>query len=272
MTDGSRHEAVGERDLERVYLAQAAERVEEMTPEGGPLREGDVAALQNRIYRALGDDAVHELREVVSQLRGGLEMATLSNDGGADEVVLDRDRVETFMEALDRTEALLETYLDPSTVHMLLVRVDPEPFDLARHLQHFLTTHGMDPEADGVRADLESVTVEADRAKVIQGLGHVAMHLHQRWGTGGDLVVTVGPGADGKGARGQIALEPAPYDSESLIQELDRPFRLSTMEIDIPYVRAIMERHGGSLHVQEAEDGALGYGFRLPPTPPEVPR
>lgn len=258
-------------EMEKRYLGRAAERVEQLTPDQPPVGEGDLDAVQLRIQRALEDDAAHELREILSQIRGTLEMADLS--GGEDgSVVVDRDRVDDLMGALDRAEAVLETHLDPSTVLMLLVRLEPREFDLTRHLRHFLTTHGIDPSGGRIRGEMDSVTVEADRSKVVEALGHLALHLYQRSSPQSVLVVDAGPAPDGNGASGHIGLDPAPYDEEDLVEELDQSFRINTLEIDIPYVRAVMERHGGNLHVNEGPDGSLGYSFHLPASPPEVPR
>lgn len=256
-----------EDDLEGRYLARAAARVDELRPDGTSIEGADVEEFQDRIRQALEDQAVHELREIVSQVRGNLDIAAHRGDGA--KVTLEPERVDKLRGALDRAEAVLETHLDRSTVHKLLVRLDVETFDLAGHLRHFLTTHGLDPETPDVRAHIEEVAVEADRAKVVQGLGHVALHLYQRSPQGTVLVVDVRPHPSG-GARGHIALDPPPYEREALVEDLDRPFRLGTMEIDLPYVRAVLERHGGGIHVAEAPGGGLGYGFHLPASPPEV--
>lgn len=269
MPDTSRTGDVDSVDLEEHYLAQAAQRVAELTPDRPAAKGVDVEAVQNRIHRALEDDATHELRELVSKIRGGLEMAQL-NSGDDGRVVVDRQRAEKMMAALDRAEALVETHLDPATVRRLMVTLEPESFGLSRHLTHFLTSYGVDIESPRVRSYMAEVTVTADRDKVVKGLGHVALHLWQRAGADAVLVVDSRPAEDGDGARGHLGLDPPPFEREDLVEELDQPFALASLEIDVPYVRAVLERHGGGLHVAEAPGGGLGYGFELPGSPLEV--
>lgn len=256
-------------ELQRRYLARAAERVEELRPEPG-VGNADPGAVEKRVQQALEDDAVHELREIVSQIRGGLEIAERGDGSGDEAIEVPRDRVEGFMQALDRAEAVLETHLDRSTMLQLMVRLEPERFDLTHHLSHFLSSHGLDPSTAHVRGEFESAPVRADRRKVVEGLGHAALHLFQQSPQESVLVVSVGPDGSG-GVDGRFTIDPAPFDREALVKELDRPFRLETVEIDLPYVRAVMERHGGGIQVVEDPDGGLGYGFRLPAEPPEVP-
>lgn len=253
-------------ELERRYLAEVAELVEELTP-GHAMPPGDLEAVRGTIRRTLEDDAAHELREVVSTIRGALEIAVQTSDGSP--VTVDRGRVEQMMAALDRAEAVVETHLDPATTLKLLVQVDPEPVVLGRQLARFLTVHGLDPGGERVRSHLSEARVQADREKVVEGLGHLALDLAQRAGPPSQLVVDIRPTPD-DGVRGYLALDPPPFEREELVEALDQPLELGTMEIDVPYVRAVLERHGGTLGVAEAPTGGLGYRFDLPASPPEV--
>lgn len=270
MEDGDQG-SPGVEALKRRYLARAADRVEELRPDEPRFGNADPSALEDRVQQALEDDAVHELREIVSQIRGGLEIA-LGNAGPGDAAVpIPRERAEGFMEALDRAEAVLDTHLDRSKILQLLFRLETERFDVAKHLAHFLTSRGLDETSGDLRTDLESTLIEADREKVVLGLGHAGLHLFQRAPQGSTLYAEVAAAEDG-GARGRLTISPAPFDRETLIKELDRPFRLETVEIGLPYTRAVLERHGGGVQVATGPDGGLGYAFHLPSSPPEVLR
>jgi light-regulated signal transduction histidine kinase (bacteriophytochrome) len=48
------------------------------------------------------------------------------------------------------------------------------------------------------------------------------------------------------------------------MEEMHAPMNIEDVGIEVAYIRAVLERHGGSLFVATAGETSAGFGFTLP--------
>jgi len=225
--------------------------------------QGDMTDLVDRVASRLADDANHELRQALSALTTELELADHRTDGEG--VHLQRETVDKLLDQIDRSIRIVATHLDRSQVAQLLIKVQARPVDLADLTGEAVTRRDLDPQRGSIEADVEPVQVQADPEKLRTALGFLCSRFHAA-GSTGTLHLEV-EALEG-GAAGFVGYDPPPLSRWALVEELEDPLEIGRMEVDVPYVRAVLERHGGSLFVDSRGD-AVGYGFELPDEPPE---
>lgn len=227
---------------------------------GGWDHKGDgLDELLDRVCSSLAQEANHELRQILTLLSTELELAQHRSDG--DEVVLDADTVDRIQDALHRGTKIVGRYLARNEAAKLMIRLEREPVDVAEIAQTILLREDVDPEAAPVEIELASAPVRADREKLDTALGYLASRFWRARQPGGRFRFEVDATDDE--VDGFVGIDPAPMSRGELVEKLEASLDIDALGIDIPYVRAVLERHGGSLYVDRRE-GNLGYGFELP--------
>ncbi len=227
----------------------------------------DSKTLVDNLQRAFLEEANHALRQVLFQLGARVELALVKNiQGESIPGNLDERTASSLMDALTRAAKIVDIYLDRSKAVQYAIMLHPEPFRLDQDIHDMLKWNGFLDEPRDVELDLKPATVVADRERLRDVLGHlVARFWFSR--TGAErLVVRLHPTTDG-GAQGFIGFSTSPLHAEDLIEEINHPLSIEAIEIDIPYTRAILERHGGTLFVASGEGETIGFGFSVPREP-----
>lgn len=226
----------------------------------------DNKSLVDDLQKAFLDEANHALRQVLFQLGARIELALvkrLQSDPGKG---LDDHTAESLMDAVNRATQIVDIFLDRSRAVQFAIALHPEPFSLDQDLRDMLQWNGFLEDADNVELDLEATPLVADRERLRDVLGHMAARFWFSRTPPEKLVVRVRP-TSGQGAEGFIGLSLSHLHAEDLIEEIDHPLSIEAMEIDTPYTRAVLERHGGTLYVASDEHQTTGFGFTLPPEP-----
>jgi signal transduction histidine kinase len=235
------------------------ERVEELS-RGWDHREGGMSRLLDYVTGPLSEQASHELRQIFTMLYTQLELAShRSEEPGAR---LDADTVDRMLGEIDRGSAIAGTYLDRQEIAKALIRLETRDVDLAQLLAGLVQRNGLDPDREDVDTDMQPTQVEADREKIARVLDFLVTWLGGTTTDDGRLAVHVD--GDPEGACVFVGVEPCSLDRKDLVERLVQRFSLDALSIDVPYVRAVVERHGGAIYVAEREPGYLGYELEIP--------
>jgi len=239
------------------YQERAQALAERVTQEWQKVHADDVRGLTDAVYSALVDEANLELRQVFAQLSGQLELAQARLAKG--QPSMSPEKIENLLGAVDRASSLMEVFMDRAAAAKMVIRIEPEAFDLGAAFERYLDTQGM---ADKVDANLHPCEVVADRGKLLDALGHLitrfyfAARPHER------VVLQCAQVEDQ--IVGFIGLSPSHLEPEQLMEEMRIPLAIEDIGIDVSYARAIVERHGGVLFVATAGEHSAGFGFHLP--------
>lgn len=226
----------------------------------GMLDERAVAALRDRVLASLAGEADHHLRQLLARITTELELAAASDEANdVDSALL--DRLPDLMDALDRAQEVVEAFLDANEITQMLIQLHLRSFDLAQDLERQVRTYGLTDGPGGVDLDLASTTIEADPQKLLDSLLHIIYEIQDHAPAHQPARVELAP--QGSQAVGFVGLHADSIAPESLLASLDAPLDLEDDTIDMAYVRAVIERHGGSISVQRSGDH-VGYGFTLP--------
>lgn len=239
------------------YQERAQALADKVSVEWQQVHADDVRGLTDAVHRALVDEANLELRQILAQLSGQLELAQMRVEKGQPAMM--NEKIENLLTAVDRASNLMEVFLDRSSAAKLVIRLDAESFDLAAAFETYLAANGLVEKVD---ANLHPCEVIADRPKLMDALGHLvtrfyfAARAHER------VMLQVAQ-VDGR-IEGFVGLSPSHLGPEQLMEEMRIPLAIEDIGIDISYARAIVERHGGVLFVAAAGDHSAGFGFHLP--------
>lgn len=217
----------------------------------------DVKGLTDAVYYALVEEANLELRQILAQMGGQLEMALGRVEKG--QPAMNAEKLSSLLDGVNRAGALMEVFLDRSSAAKLTIRLDVEDFDLASELSTYLDMQNL---AQRVQAQLAPCVVRADRAKLMDALGHLVTRFYFAARNHEEVVVSVAP-KDGH-LEGFIGLAPSHLRPEQLMEEMHMPLNVEDVGIEVAYIRAILERHGGSFFVATAGETSAGFGFTMP--------
>lgn len=240
-----------------VYQERAAALAEKVTQEWQQVHSDDVRGLADAVYCALVDEANLELRQILAQLSGQLELAQARAVKG--QPAITPEKIATLLVAVERGSNLMEVFLDRSAAAKLIIRIDAEAFDLSEAFDAHLRAQGIHQRIDAV---LTPSPIIADRPKLMDALGHLvtrfyfAARSHER-------VLLQCAQVDDR-IEGFIGLSPSHLNPEQLMEEMRLPLAIEDVGIDVSYARAIVERHGGVLFVATAGEHSAGFGFHLP--------
>jgi hypothetical protein len=222
----------------------------------------DPAALSEAAHRALVADANAGIRQILAQLTNEIALARALCP--ADPAM--RSALGGFQRGVDQLARITDAYLDWDRGTAMVVRLEPEEFDLSAALTHRLHRTGIlkpgPPEGPSAPIVLlgGSARVRADKEKVLDVLEHLAMRFHFAASRGERLVVATGV-REGC-AEVFIGVRASNVSAEELMMELSRPLVLEESRIDVPYARALVERLGGTLSVSTDGQAAESVGFR----------
>lgn len=236
-----------------------ASRVTQQWSDEGPQ---DVRAITEAVRAALVEEANLELRQVFAQMGGQLDMAVSRQKRG--DTPLSEQKLRSLLEGVDRATAILDLFLDPAAAAKLTIRLDLQTFDLAASLRTFLGVQGLEGKID---ANLATATVHADEGKLLDAIGHLVTRFYFAGRRHERAIVSIGV-KDGR-VEGFVGLTPSHLGVEELMEEIRVPMNVDDVGIEVGYVRAVIERHGGSLFVATAGESSTGFGFTLP-LPPEA--
>lgn len=233
-----------------VIAQQVAERWRASDPE-------DIKSLTDAVYNALVEEANLELRQILAHLGGQCDLAMARVARGQPAFTM--EKLAMLRGNIGRASTLMEVFLDRASASKLLIRIDAEPFDLAEALAEYVRAHGIEGE---IAATLEACPVHADRAKLVETIGHLvtrfyfSARMHER------VTVTLRE-VEGR-IEGFVGLSPSHLKVEELMEEMRLPLSIEDVGIDVAYARAVLDRHGGTLFVATAGDASAGFGFTLP--------
>lgn len=239
------------------YQERALALAERVTQEWQMVHADDVRGLTDAVHRALIDEANLELRQVLAQLSGQLELAQGRLAKG--QPAMTPEKIQNLLGAVDRASSLMEVFMDRASAAKMVIRIDATSFDLAEAFTTYLDANGM---SGGVDANLHACEVVADREKLLDALGHLitrfyfAARPHER-------VMVQCAIVEGR-VEGFIGMSPSHLEPEQLMEEMRIPLAIEDIGIDVSYARAIVERHGGVLFVATAGEHSAGFGFHLP--------
>lgn len=233
-----------------------AERIVEEVATRWDHRHGSLADLLDHACAALAARADHELRQVLAQLSTDLELLRRH----ADEPDVNEERFERMFRAIERASQVVATHLDRTEIAKMIIHVEGEELDLADLLERALQHSGIPPNV--ITASVEPVRIEGDREKLGRVLAYLVRRFDELRVDGEQLRLELEQGE--AGAEGRVGIDPSSLTAEKLIDELEAPLDIEAVGIDLPYARAVIERHGGTLFVAQMGADGLGLGFELP--------
>lgn len=219
----------------------------------------DLKSLVDDVQSAFSEEANHELRQVLFQLSAQLELTLVKGKAGTAE--LSEAQILRMLTAVGRATSIVEAYLDRGEAAKMVIDLHRETFDLGTALQELLRWNGF-LETGHLEAHIEPVAVEGDRDHLLDVLGHMATRFHLARRDPERVRITLTDQDDH--IEGFFGLSGSRITAQDLMAEFDKPLEMEDMEIDMPYTRAVLERHGGALYVAAGADNASGFGFTLP--------
>lgn len=219
----------------------------------------DAKALTDAVHYALVEEANLELRQILAQMSGQIELAIAREERNADPG-MNVEKMRSLLDGVTRASAIMDVFLDRSSAAKLTIRLDMEDFDLRASFTEFLDAQDL---SDKIQARFSRpCVVRADQAKLIGALGHLVSRFYFAARSHEDVVVSLTP-HEGL-VEGFIGLAPSHLRPEQLMEEMHMPLNIEDVGIEVAYVRAILERHGGTFFVATAGDASAGFGFTLP--------
>ena len=262
-------------------LIEAAGRVERgelstRLPERGPAELRSVArafnAMSTRLEendaarRRLLADVSHELRTPLTVMQGTLE-GILDGVYPADE--------QHLAPVLEETRVLAGLIGDLRTLSLSevgVLRLHPEPTDLARLIEEVVAGHRAAADEAGVSitvdAPFDLPPVEVDPSRIRQVVGNLVANALRFTPAGGRVEVHVG--ADSSEVWVRIRDTGPGIDAESLEHVFDRFYRSpgsSGSGLGLPIAKNLVQAHGGQIAIASPPGGGTEVRFTLPGTP-----
>lgn len=244
--------------LER-YRERTRRLVGDLLEEKGRKGETDASRLVDMAYAAVLEETGWELRQILTHLRTRLELA--HHRGEQDQPTLDLEEIEGLLGSIDRASALLEVSLDRDETAKQLIPMDAEAFDLAEALDKWMHKEGLLPH-DDLSFHIEPAPVHGDRVKLAKAIGTMAQRFLADLPPGAEVVGEVGWEDDV--VRGFVGQRGGEVSPETLMNELSSPLPVGELRFDLALVRAIIERHKGTIQVHQLDDDTIGFAFELP--------
>jgi light-regulated signal transduction histidine kinase (bacteriophytochrome) len=247
-----------ETDTMNTYKIRAEEVVERVARAWHHEAENtDLKALTDAVHYALVEEANLELRQILAQMGGQVEMAIARAERGQPAMTIEKMR--QLLDGVQRADALMQIFLDRASAAKLAIRLDVADIDLGGEMREFLQIQNL---ADRVRVQIQPCTIRADRQKLMDALGHLVTRFYFASRPHEEVVVSLAP-KEGH-VEGFIGLTPSHLRPEQLMEEMHMPMNVEDIGIEVAYIRAILERHGGQLFVATAGESSAGFGFTLP--------
>ena len=262
------HELAEERG--RLFEAERAARTEAEAVQRLLSEQNDRLRELDRLKDEFVSLVSHELRTPLTSIRGYVEL--LLDDG--ETLTADQRR---FLEIVDRnSERLLELVADLlflAQIEAGKLVIEVESVDLNQVVEECVETSSPAADARGIRlsAHLDRVpTIQGDRARLAQVLDNLVSNAVKFTPRGGRVDVRL----DAEGETAVLEVEDTglgiPADEQG--QLFDRFFRSSNATqnaipgtgLGLTITKAIVERHGGLIEVDSAENVGTTVRVRLP--------
>lgn len=243
------------------YRANARQIAEGIRSDWELSARQDVKSLVDDVQCALSAEANLELRQVLFQLMAQVELALVKSKTQP-ESAMGPERLQSMRDALDRAARVVDVYLDRNQAAQFVIPLHEEPFDLGAGMREMLRLNGFLHGAVRVELEIEPCEIVGDRDRLMDVLAHLVTRFFFAHGPGEHLRVTLSS-VEG-GVEGFVGLTHSHIPTQDLMSEFDQPLTIEDMQLDIPYCRAVIERHGGTLYVAAGQDDANGFGFTLP--------
>ena len=255
----------------RVPLDGSGDAIDELTSLFNTMLdkiEGLVTAMRGAL-----DNVSHDLRTPLTRLRGTAEMALASPPEGeaADQIEHYRERLADCVEESDRVLLMLNTLMDISEAESGTMQLKREPVALAEIVSRAVDLYRDVAEAKGVTlaASVEpGASVAADRTRLEQVMANLLDNAVKYTPAGGRVDVEVHREADGAVLRVRDTGPGIPADEQPRI--FDRLFRGDTsraergLGLGLSLVKAVVEAHGGTVHVDSEPGRGSTFSVSLP--------
>lgn len=207
-------------------------------------------------YVAVLEEAGWELRQVLTQLRGRLELAQMKGQTG--QPTLSVEEIGRMLEGIERASTILDVSLDRNETAKQLIPIQDEAFDLTEKLRDWLAREALDDE---IELPMEPAPVRGDPVKLPKAVGSMVEFFASEAQPGERVVGEVK--WEGDKIRGFVGLSPSHMEVAKLMEQVASPLPVGALQFNLALVRAIIERHGGVLRVATWGEDAVGFGFEL---------
>lgn len=214
----------------------------------------------DRLMASLAETASHDIRQLLARLSTELELAELTTEKPG--ACLENASLQRLLTTLEQACGLVDSYLDRNAIARAVIQLETEVLDLADLVDRLFDREGLDPADERIEVTTESVVVDVDAEKTYRVLEFLVSSFRRASPPEGRLRVDVRKVQDR--AEGFVGIDPAPWEREDLVGKLSERLDITGFEVDVPYIRAVLERHGGLLVVEGREPNFLGYKFVLP--------
>jgi signal transduction histidine kinase len=229
------------------------------------LRESD------RVRRQMLADVSHELRTPLTAMRGYLDTLAMP-DVSLDTATRAR-YLETARHEAGRLERIVADLLDLARHEHGATALEPRVFAIGRVFEHVARRHERDAQAAGVRisasvaADADQVL--ADPGRLEQVIGNLVANALRHTAAGGSIHLDAA--VDAAGYRLQVVDSGDGIPAAHLPHVFDRFYKADSARtggtggsgLGLSIVRAIVERHGGTIAV-ESRPGRTAFVILLP--------
>lgn len=220
----------------------------------------DLRSLVHEVQSAFAEEANHELRQALFQLSAQLELALVKGRGG--QASLATEQITKLLGAVGRATSAVETYLDRGEAAKMVIELTYDAFDIGTSLMDLLRWNGFLEDPANVEAHVDPFVIQGDKDHLMDILGHMASRFFLLRRAPERVLITLIDQRDH--VEGFFGLAGSRLTAQDLMAEFDKVLEMDDMQIDMPYSRALIERHGGTIYVAAGPDRASGFGFTIP--------